>query len=87
MANLSLMGGAAILPYFCTIQDRGRVTIEIKPPLRPPAPPAPNGSAEREAQILDLTDRFAAVLEAEIDRTPGNQRWLDLEQQTVPASP
>ena len=79
LANLSLMSGAAILPYFCTIQDRGRVLIEIHPPIRPPSSPAPTGSAEREAQILDLVDSFADVLEAAVNRTPGNQRWLWLD--------
>jgi KDO2-lipid IV(A) lauroyltransferase len=79
LANLSLMSGASILPYFCTIQDRGRVWIEIHPPIRPPVSPAPTGSAERDAQIRHLTDRFADVLEGEINRTPGNQRWLWLD--------
>ena len=75
MANLALLGGAAILPYFCTLQPGGRVRIDIHPPLRPPIPPAPAGSAERESQIEDLIRRFAAVLEAQIEQTPGNQRW------------
>ncbi len=76
LANLSLMGGAAILPYFCTLQPGGRVRIEIHPPIRPPVPPAPAGSSERKAQIEDLVHRFAAVLEGEIEQTPGNQRWM-----------
>jgi len=76
MANLALMGGAAILPYFCTLQPGGRVRIDIHPPIRPPVPPAPAGSPEREAQIEDLVHRFAAVLEGEIEQTPGNQRWM-----------
>lgn len=75
MANFSLMGGAAILPYFCTLRSGGRVRIEIRPPLRPPVPPAPPGSAAREAQVEDIVHRFAAVLEAEIERSPGIQRW------------
>jgi lauroyl/myristoyl acyltransferase len=81
LANLSLMSGAAILPYFCTLQDRGRVLIEIHPPIRPQTPLAPAGSPERQAQIIQLTDSFATVLEAEINRTPGNQRWLGLDKQ------
>jgi len=76
MANFSLMGGAAILPYFCTLRPGGRVRIEIRPPLRPPVPPAPPGSAAREAQVEDIVQRFAAVLEAEIERSPGIQRWM-----------
>lgn len=75
MANFSLMGGAAILPYFCTLQPDGRVRISIHPPLRPPASSATAGSQEREAQLEDLVQRFAAVLEAEIERSPGVQRW------------
>lgn len=76
MANFSLTGGAAILPYFCTLEPGGKVRIDIHPPLRPPARPAPAGSAEREAQLEDLVNRFAAVLEAEIERSPGTQRWV-----------
>jgi lauroyl/myristoyl acyltransferase len=76
MVNFSLMGGAAILPYFCTLRPGGRVRIEIRPPLRPPASPAPAGSAEREAQLEELVHRFAAVLEAEIERSPGSPRWV-----------
>ena len=76
MANFSLTGGAAILPYFCTLGPGGKVRIEIHPPLRPPAQPAPAGSPEREAQLEDLVHRFAAVLEAEIDRSPGSPRWM-----------
>lgn len=76
MVNFSLMGGAAILPYFCKLQPSGRVLIEIHPPLRPPAQPAPAGSAEREVQLEDLVNRFAAVLEAQIERSPGIAHWL-----------
>lgn len=76
MANFSLTGGAAILPYFCTLRPGGRVRIEIRPPLRPPSSAAPAGSAQREAQLEELVHRFAAVLEAEIERSPGTQRWV-----------
>ena len=76
MANFALLGGAAILPYFCTLQPGGRVRIDIHPPLRPPIPPAPAGSAERESQIEVLVRRFAAVLEAQIEQAPGTQRWM-----------
>lgn len=76
LANFSLMGGAAILPYFCTFRPGGRVRIEIHPPLRPPVRPAPAGSAEREAQLEELVNRFATVLEAEIERSPGTQHWM-----------
>ncbi|MFM9116727.1 MAG: hypothetical protein ACKOU6_11270 [Planctomycetota bacterium] len=76
IANLSLLGGAAILPYFCTLQPGGRVRIEIHPPLRPPAPPAPAGTPEREAQIEQLVHQFAAVMEAVIEEAPGNVRWM-----------
>jgi lauroyl/myristoyl acyltransferase len=76
MANFSLTGGAAILPYFCKLQPSGAVRIEIYPPLRPPHEPAPAGSKERETQIEDLLHRFASVLEAEIERSPGIQCWV-----------
>ncbi|MFM7249823.1 MAG: hypothetical protein ACKO5R_07995 [Planctomycetaceae bacterium] len=76
MANFALTGGAAILPYSCTLRPWGKVRIEIHPPLRPPSPAAPAGSAAREEQLAGLVDRFAGVLEAEIERSPGTQRWM-----------
>jgi len=81
LANLSLMSGSAIPPYFRTIHDRGRVLFEIHPPIRPQTPLAPAGSPERQAQNIQLTDSFAVVLIAEINRAPGNQRWRGLDKQ------
>jgi lauroyl/myristoyl acyltransferase len=75
MANLSLLSGATIFPSFCTLQADGRVRIEIQPAIRPPTPPAPAGSPERDAQIGEVIHRFATVHEAEIEKTPGNQCW------------
>lgn len=75
MARLSLLSGAAILPSFCTLQPGGRVRIEITPAIRPPTPPAPAGTPERDAQIGELIHRFATAHEAAIEKTPGNQCW------------
>ena len=75
MANLSLLSSATIFPSFWTLQPDGHVRIEIQPAIRPPTPPAPAGSPERDAKTGERIHRFATVHEAEIKKRPGNQCW------------
>jgi lauroyl/myristoyl acyltransferase len=77
LPNLSLGSGASILPYFCTLQHRGRVRVEIKPPIRPPTEVARVGTPAREQQVERLVDEFDKVFRAEVERTPGNLRTID----------
>jgi len=58
MANLALLGGAAILPYFCTLQPGGRVRIDSTLPCglpsRQPPRALPSGSRKLKTSSAGL---------------------------------
>lgn len=70
--TLAQASGAAIIPYFATLNDQGQWQVEFKPAIYPRATAIPLSPQQREAEILELLDQYRAVWQAEVEKTPGN---------------
>jgi KDO2-lipid IV(A) lauroyltransferase len=81
MALLAVRTGAPVLPIFARRQPDGRHRVIIRPPLAPPT------ANDREAAIVDLTARCAAVIEAAIREAPEQWLWMHGRWRTQAADP
>jgi amino acid adenylation domain-containing protein len=67
-AELALNTGAAVVPMFCSMKSDGRIYMTLQPPLIV-------GSGDRDSQITNLLDQYAAFLNASWKEAPESLRW------------
>ncbi|MFN8855355.1 MAG: hypothetical protein ACK50P_07310 [Planctomycetaceae bacterium] len=72
MPTLSLLSGAAMIPYFCTLDESGRVRVELKPVIRPRCRPEGLTPEQRQEEIEWLCEQSARVHIAAVEQAPGN---------------
>ncbi|HBH51042.1 MAG TPA: hypothetical protein DDY91_04030 [Planctomycetaceae bacterium] len=72
MPTLSLLSGAAMIPYFCTLDESGRVRVALKPAIRPRCRPEGLTPEQRQQEIEWLCEQYARVHIAAVEQAPGN---------------
>ena len=72
MPTLSLLSGAAMIPYFCTLDESGRVRVALKPVIRPRCRPEGLTPEQRQEEIEWLCEQYARVHIAAVEQAPGN---------------
>lgn len=78
LATLALRSGAAIVPVFSHFLPDGRLSISYRPAI------VPERSGGKEDDVLALTQRCTALLEAEIRRRPEGWFWMHERWRTRP---
>jgi hypothetical protein len=66
-AALAVLADVPVLPVFARLDPRGRIVVEILPPLPDDAP-----RRDRRARIVALVAAYGRVLEARWAQTPGD---------------
>jgi KDO2-lipid IV(A) lauroyltransferase len=74
LARLALRTGAAVVPIFGYGEPGGRYRVVLRPPVLPPEDDERPESEEEAVAVL--TQRYMAVVEAEIRRDPAQWMWL-----------
>lgn len=80
-AALAVKTGAVLLPGYAVLKDDGRYRLSYDAPIRW----TPSG--DREADIAELTQRIAAVIEGWVRETPEQWLWMHRRWKTQPPAP
>lgn len=80
LARLSLASGSAVLPVFSVWMGERMVPVFREPIWPPPRPPA----SRREAVVRELTERYAAEIDAVVRRFPHQWNWAHRRWKTRP---
>jgi lauroyl/myristoyl acyltransferase len=67
-AELALNTGAAVVPMYNSMKSDGRIQMTLLPPFI-------IGNGDRDSQIADLLDQYAAFLNASWRAAPESLRW------------
>ena len=79
-AALALKTGACLVPGFAELLPSGRYRMTYARPIRP------EPSGDRRADVLRLTQRLSAVIEAAVRERPEQWLWLHRRWKTQPGA-
>jgi len=80
-ASIALHTGASVIPAFGHRQEDGSHSIQVHPPIPPPA------SGSQQDRVLELTAAATAAIERQVRAHPEQWVWMHRRWRTQPPSP